>query len=375
MSLLVSPEVNAFAPQEFPLGEKLSAYVTALTQSASGTLVFRTGSGRILRDLLLHWPTLDDWEAEAQELCERVVDAIYPLAGSTFARGVEVTAMISSTRIDPPDRVDSMSTYVVFDPENHIERHCFLSPRHALPPASALSTPQGIVILCRPLFYRYHTMKDDRKKVGHPRVGIFELSQRQINELYERPDFITSDKVVLGNVKTKIAALAKIVQQNEDSRKITARAEQQKATAQARSAPEPLSTALLVNAAIGIYALPSAARGLLRLLMLYVMNKGYSAEVRLNLRKIAQSIRMLYPRELIDEVARCETVSPHINPSHHTVHSFRMADLKKAELALSNRHKPELNTGMYNNAAPTSIRATVPTRPPPNLSLTTPPSE
>ncbi len=344
MSHAISHEDDVYTPREYPLGGMLSSYIKALTKNAGGTFVFRTGSGRILRDLLLHWPVLNGWEPEAEELCQRVLDAVYPLVGATFARGVEIMATISPTSIDPPDRVDAMSTYVLFDPEKRIERLCFLSPHHALPPAQMLSTPQGVAIVCRPLFYLYHTIHDDKKKIAHPRPGVFELSQRLINELYERPDFVPREKLLLERLKTKIHTLAKRAEQAEVTRltyQALPRTEAARTTLQQHKA-EPVPLPLLLRA-VGLSSQPNAARGLVRLLMMYVMNKGYTPELRQELRRIAQSIRMLYPREIIDEAARNETMSPHINPSHHTVHSFHMADLKNAELAFNKRQQTPSN--------------------------------
>ena len=94
-------------------------------------------------------------------------------------------------------------------------------------------------------------------------------------------------------------------------------------------------------------------QALIRLLMLYVMNKGFSPDLKLELLRIAQSLRALYPLGLIENAARAETKSPHINPSTHTVHSFRRADLKIAEQAVYNRAPfpkaiPDTRTGALN---------------------------
>jgi len=356
MSLLVSPEDSSLALREIPLSDRLSSYITTLTQSASGTFVFRTGAGRILCDLLLHWPTLDKWEPEAQELCQRITDAVYPLVSATFARGVEITATIASTPIHPPDRVDAMSTYVLFNPASHIERQCFLSPRHALPSAQIMSVPQGVVILCRPLHYRYHTIKDDRKRIGHPHTGIFELCQRLINELYERPLFVPREKLFIDTLKTKIHDLVKMSAQADAARtayQSPPKTEASRTTRQPPPKPEPLSASQAIWTASRMSSIPAVAQALIRLLMLYVMNKGFSPDLKLELRRIAQSLRALYPLGLIENAARAETMSPHINPSTHTVHSFRRADLKIAEQAVYNRAPfpkaiPDTRTGALN---------------------------
>jgi hypothetical protein len=179
---------QVFAPSEMPLDAKIVSYVSALAKCASGTSLFRTGSGRIFRDLLIHWPTLENKEQEAQEICQRISDAVYPLAAALFAQAVEISLTISSTPIPAPTQIDALSMYVVFDTKKRVERRCFLSPRRPLPAAENLGTESGIVIACIPLNYRYHTLKDDRKRTGHPRAGLFELSQRLVNEqLYNNP--------------------------------------------------------------------------------------------------------------------------------------------------------------------------------------------
>ena len=232
-----------------------------------------------------------------------------------------------------------MSTYVLFDPKNRIERHCFLSPRHALPPAHVLSLSSGVVILCRPLFYRYHTIKDDRKRAGHPSTGIFELSERMIKALLSLPDFVPREKLLLSRLVTKIHEIAKIAERVEPQ--LPAKTETPRATPLPPPRPEPLAPAQIIRTADGLSSSPAMAAALIRLLMLYVMNKGFSSDLRLELRKIAQSLRALYPLAFIENAARGETMSPHINPSTHTVHSFRRSDLKNAQQATYNKQKTQ----------------------------------
>jgi hypothetical protein len=348
---------DILTPMEYKIGADLSAYLDVLAQQVPGVFTFRTGSGRIFRDLLIHWPVLGqalgqaagptlgtartsargrtlrrptreptaeptpkppptDWEDEAQELCHRITDAIYPLAGALYAQAVEISVNISFTPVLPPEHVDALSVYVAFDAKKATERHAFLSPHApslsalgppahqpsvplpsgARPPTALLPLTRGVAVLCRPLNYRYHTIKDDRKKIGHPHAGIFELSQRLLNELDEQPPFVPRDKIAIDKVKARIYELPRKLEQFE-----------------LQHAPDiALPTALVTARQTSLSALPLPVQTLERHLMAHVTDVTLSPRLRGYLRQVAQKIRAAFPYVVIEEAAH-EEVTPNIN--------------------------------------------------------------
>jgi len=106
-----------FTPSESALSDDLSSYISVLAQRGRSAIIFRTGAGRIFRDLLLHWPIVINRENQAQELCQNITDVIYPLTGALFAQAVEITATISPTPIAAPANIEAMSTYLIFESE------------------------------------------------------------------------------------------------------------------------------------------------------------------------------------------------------------------------------------------------------------------
>jgi hypothetical protein len=296
---------ETFAPHEIPLAGTLQSYIATLTRRASGTIIFRTGAGRLFRDLLMHWPSLENHENDALELCQRITDAIYPLVGDLYAQAVEITATISSQPIPMPAQIDALSTYVIFDSEKQSERVFFLSPKYPMPPAGLLGAKKGIVILCRPLNYLYHTIKDDRKHNGHPRVGIFELPQRLINELYEMPDFVPREKAIIETLRTKIQEAVKISESADAPR--SPNPEAQIANQSSRPAP-------IIPPINSLLAFPPAIRSLERILLIYITDPTLSADLRFKLRQIAQMLLAIYPRSLIEEAARDETAHAAAKP-------------------------------------------------------------
>jgi len=303
MSQLVSNNEDAYAAREIPLGGDLHAYVAVVSRRAPGTIAFRTGAGRLLRDLLLHWPMVEDWEVEAQELCQRITDAVYPLVGELYAQAVEIAVTISPTPILAPEKIDAMSTCVVFDTEKRIERTLFLSPERPLPAADLMGAKKGIVALCKPLHYRYHAIKDDRKQIGRPHIGMFELPQRLINELYEKPDFVPREHAIIGALMTKIQELPQKILGDAALSDVNLTLQQQ--ADQTSSRPLPV-----IPAISSLSILPPAILYLERILLSYIMDPSLSPELRFRLRYISQIMRSLYPRALIEEAARSETARP-----------------------------------------------------------------
>lgn len=293
----ISPAQTAVPPQDLPLDQRAAAYVQMLARAAPGFIEFRTGAGRVFRDLMVHWPTLDGWEDEAHEICERIADAVYPLAGALFAQAVEIKIVLSPAPLPGPETVGALCTYVVFDADSGHERRFFLSPHLTMPAPSALAIGGGIAVLCKPLHYRYHTLKDDRRKYGHPRIGIFELPQRLINEMYEKPDFVPRELQVISSFGAMIAALPARLEHSYTRSTIL------RATPRATT-QSPARIRLVTS----LSALPPPVRAVERKLMVAGMDRNnHSAELRLGLRRVAQSLRAQYPAAVIEEAGQRET--------------------------------------------------------------------
>ncbi|MDE1901459.1 MAG: hypothetical protein KGI37_07440 [Alphaproteobacteria bacterium] len=302
------PDVEREVVRAFPMGRRLEAYVTALTRRAAGEIHFRTGAGRILRDLMLHWPVLPGYEDDALELCERISEAVYPLAAALYAQAVDIAVTISAQPLIPPAAIPAMATYLVFDSTSGIMRQCSLSPRQPPPDGRALGAAQGIAVMCKPLNYRYHTIKDDRKRSGHPHAGIFELSQRLINELYELPPLIAPEQKIAATLITKIHDMPKAMQRAETSR----------AAGLARPLPYMRPAAPVIAVTTSLSALPPPVRALERRIMAHALDKNLSQELRAGLRQAAQTLRAAWPQATVDEAARRQTEPP-LNPAASAV--------------------------------------------------------
>lgn len=290
---------DAHAPRDMPMDGRMRDYIAALVDQAAGTIVFRTGAGRMLEDLLLHWPLMEQRESEAQELCARIIDAVYPLTGELHAQGVEISVTISPAPVEAPEQVRAFSTCVIFDIVKKIERVIFLSPEQGLPDTGILRMEKGVVAMCSPLQYMYHTLSDDRAHTDRPHIGIFELPKRMIDELYEQPDFVPHEKAVLEMLRTIIHEMPKRIELGEAERRAT------------EAAAKPPQTAVrpppVIPPFLSLIGLPSAVLHLERLLLSYIMDPAMSLELRFRLRYISQIVRALYPRALIEEAAQAET--------------------------------------------------------------------
>ncbi len=291
---------DVFTPREVRITNELADYIVELTERAPGKIMFRTGAGRVERDLLLHWPIIENREIEAQLLVKKIAEAVFPLLGTLYAQGVELVVIISQDGIEPPKHVEKLSSYVIFDPIQMVERTMFLSPQHDIPPSNALRAGRGIAVQSTPINYRYHTLKDDRIRKAHIRVGMFELPQRMINEMYEQPPYIAKERRILDAINAKVSGMPRTLERYEQSRE---------ANLQGISGPQqklPAQTALS--------ALPPPVRALERQIMANAMDTSLSSDFRMGLRRVAQSIRGVYPQASIEEAARFETVAPGVTP-------------------------------------------------------------
>jgi|GEM_PF-4022234 hypothetical protein len=306
MSPIIPNGEEAFVPRESRLSDDLVSYIAALAARAPGSVTFRTGAGRIFRDLLLHWPTLEDWEIEAQALCNKIAEAVYPLTGALYAQAVEISVTISPQRVEPPAHIDTLSSFVVFDAENRVERLFFLSPHHDLPSVDLMRVSKGVEVLCRPLNYLYHTIKDDLPLFEHVRTGIFEWPKRLLDAIYEEPPFTPEETGIIDGVKAKLYELPQLMQRYRASRDTALSL--QSPNAPPRSTPE-------ISTVTALSALPPPVRAFERQLMLYVTNPTLSPRLRLRFRQIAQALRAHYPQATIEEAARAELAPPVVAPA------------------------------------------------------------
>ncbi len=287
-------EMN-LAPRETRLGDDAASYVSLLTRRAAGTIIFRTGAGRIFRDLLIHWPMLEGQEAEAQRLCNRIADAVYPLVASLYAQAVEIVVTISPQPIPPPARVEAMESYVVFDSSDGFERLFFLSPEQDLPSIDLMTAKEGIVVSGRPLNYRYHTIKDDRRPYRGVHTGMFEIPERLLNTLLAKHSLTEADDQILKLVRMKLYILPDILKNYFVARDMVL-------TPQDQTGP----FAREISTMTSLSSLPPPVRAFEHQLMAYVTDEKFSPDVRLGLRQVARSLRDMHPQALIEEAAQAE---------------------------------------------------------------------
>lgn len=131
------------------------------------------------------------------------------------------------------------------------------------------------------------------------RAGLFELPQRLINELYERPAFIPREKAIVAALKAKIDDLPKTIAFEQASKSI----DLPKPDQPFRENPV---IPMIASLSAGSF-LPSDIQSLERILLIYITDNTLSPDLRFKLRQIAQGLLALYPQALIAEAARYET--------------------------------------------------------------------
>lgn len=354
----ISTRDEPFAPREVRLTNALASYVSTLADRAPGTISFRTGGGRLLRDLLLHWPVLDGLEAQAQELCRKITEAVYPLVANVFAQGVDISITISSQSVDPPAHIDALSTYVLFDGEKGVERVFFLSPDHELPEARLMRARKGIEVLSRPLNYMYHKLRDDNAPRAEVRIGIFELPKRMLDELFVKFRY---DKPAFDVIKTLLGLFAPL-----SSAMMT--------YYMTRSLQLAVQTASdVAKPVIGLFGLPPPLWSFENRLMGYVMDDSLNPELRLGLRRVAQTLRGSFPAALIDEAARAET-QPHAHPSRKDLlsSSVRLNQELTARRKYASLNNAPVNAGESGKLQNVAARASMVTAEPHKPAITLP---
>ncbi len=239
-----------------------------------------------MRDLLLHWPVIDDGEDDALELCRHIADAVYPLTAALHAQGVELEITLSSKPVEVTGPIDVMSTLLLLDAKTKQEIHHFISPEKPLPKNETLRIAKGVALLCKPLNYNYHTLQDDRERTDHPSQGIFELAQSMINAMYDSPAFIEQDRSILAIVKRHLQFLPENL---------------------IRAAAYLGAPKTAPHSADGMTGLPLNMRAMERSLMAYAMDKNLSANLRGGLRQVAQVLRGHSPQATFAESAHLET--------------------------------------------------------------------
>ncbi len=288
-----------FEPRESPLSYDVAAYIDLLTERNPKTIFFRTGSGRFFRDLLLHWPVIDEYEDIAQLVCNKIVDNAYPLVASLFAQAVDMSIVISSAPLRPPKHIDALMTYMLFDPKNRVERVLFLSAKHALPSVDLLSAPKGVAVICKPINVNYHTLKDSRVFKPGTHAGIFEKLERIISEEYEKTPFSRPrDKEILRIMKETVSDLPAAMARYDAS--IDINFERNPAIEQRLQAIIPTYSSLS--------ALPSPVLLLERQLMRHVTDRTLSQELRSQFRLIAQRVREAFPQAVFEEAERQQLI-------------------------------------------------------------------
>lgn len=278
-------------------------YISALTIQAPGNLEFRSEPGHILRDLLMHWPTLAGWEIQAQEMCKLIIDAIYPLAGSLLARLVEIKVAISSSPLFPTPVTDALATYIVFDTNKRTESHDFVSPSHPLSPDLLSGVATGIIVSCSPLYYHFLRIKDGEEKAAAPLVGLFERPEWLLNEMISHSHGTSHENEILKNLNSVLYEItqSQSMELSSGGRLTPAAMLEWNKQLQISHNGQNYDQqhALIAN-------LPQPMRAMESRLMHYAIDPSLSPEFRLGMRRVAQSLHDLKASVMDQAVAEQE---------------------------------------------------------------------
>lgn len=177
------------AIHENKLGDERE-YLRLATRDYAGFSSFRTGAGRIVRELAKCLPNLPGYSAGRAELCRKIAESVYPLAARLLAQAVEITLSLSPEPQSFPTSPTTMMMAAGFDIAQGNMLYAFVPPNRRrwanIPrqkePAIIAS---GLLVTCRPLRYRYHAIKDSRKRWKHIKSDIFKNWSRRDLQRFE----------------------------------------------------------------------------------------------------------------------------------------------------------------------------------------------
>lgn len=185
------------ALREQKLGDE-AEYLRLATREYAGSTTFRTGTGHIYYELMDQLPRIAEQEKNRVLLSHRIEQAIYPLAARLLAQAVEITLNFSPAPQDFPTAPRTMLTATGFDIGQKKIIHAFIPPKRQRwgsvnRPKEPVTIASGLLVTCRPLRYRYHALKDTRKKWKHIKSNIFRnWSRRDLQRFEEELKEITA---------------------------------------------------------------------------------------------------------------------------------------------------------------------------------------
>ncbi|MER2520839.1 MAG: hypothetical protein ABTQ34_09190 [Bdellovibrionales bacterium] len=179
--------VGPAAILENQLGEEIE-YLRLAIRISPTPISFRTGTGHIYYELMERMPRIAGQDAARAKLCRQITEAVYPLAARLLAQAVEITLSFSPNIQTFPTSPPTMVTATGFDIGRMKIIHTFVPPqRRRWASITRPSNPiaSGLLVICRPLRYRYHALKDTRKRWKHIKSNIFRDWSRRALERHE----------------------------------------------------------------------------------------------------------------------------------------------------------------------------------------------
>ena len=156
-----------------PLDTGIADYLRRLELTPQ-TISVETGASRLFQDLLRCWPDLPGYDDEKLRVCYHIAVTAHVLAAKLLARAVQMRIAISRGASTPLPRLSRMATLMGLDTRQLVVWTSFVDGKHSLPDQAKID--EGIIILCQPLHYRYHTLREDRGT--RPRHGTGNLPNR-----------------------------------------------------------------------------------------------------------------------------------------------------------------------------------------------------
>lgn len=170
---------------ETPLGAE-EVYLRLLDELQPAPVEFNIGAGRIFYGIQQHLPDFDGMNAEKAILTNAIADAVYPLAAYLYAQAVSLKLfMLNGTSAVDWSQHKAFASCTIFDLDRHSRIHYALTPDDP-DITKKISAHHGLAVICEPLSYNYHRMKDDRRRFAKVKQNIWEWTERKVSEWYEQ---------------------------------------------------------------------------------------------------------------------------------------------------------------------------------------------
>ena len=185
--LRLRPEDALFVMREQPMDETLRLYLKRLGARGAFKVRMETDAQHILGDMAIQWPGHASdwplWEDQALGVWTRIVDFVYALAANLYARSVVLNVSVANAPLPPPVLPQGFGTYVAFDVERRVIRHCFLSPHRDPPEAVRENVPAGLVLVAEPVGFHFHQPPRQRRRRLRPYKNIYRWTLRALRGL------------------------------------------------------------------------------------------------------------------------------------------------------------------------------------------------